>query len=482
MRLFTHYGDLADPVAPDVKLIYEIQPDEIYHLGAQSHVRVSLRHPRVHVRHHRRRARCGCSRRSARRGSRPRFYQASSSEMFGVDAAAAVRDDRRSTRAAPTRSRRLVALLDRRSTTARPTGCTCVNGILFNHESPRRGETFVTRKITRALARIKARAAGQALPRQPRRQARLGLRARLRASAMWRDAPDRRARRLRDRDGREALRARVPRRCAFELRSASTGSRTSRSTRATSARPRSTRSRRRVQGARSELGWEPRVALRGAGPDHGRRRRRSCSRTSSRARGGALQPRGRPSERRRRRRLLGRHARSSSPAAPASSAGRRSSCSSDLGAEVRVLRSAEHDLRDRDACREAVDGRRGRDPPRRQGRRHRLQPPQPGAARLRQPADGRRTSSSSRAGDEVAQARRRLLGLRLSEAHPGAVPRGRHLGRLPGGVQRSLRAREEDADRALRRLPAPVRLRLLRPGDRQPLRARTTTSTSRTRT
>ena len=93
-------------------------------------------------------------------------------------------------------------------------GMFAVNGILFNHESPRRGETFVTRKITRAVGADQGRAAGEALPRQPRRQARLGLRPRLRRGDVA-DAPAGRARRLRDRHRRDAQR------CASSSRSPS---------------------------------------------------------------------------------------------------------------------------------------------------------------------------------------------------------------------------------------------------------------------
>ena len=70
VRLFTHYGDLTDATAL-VKLLYELQPDEIYNLGAQSHVRVSFDDPRVHRRRHRRWGRCGCWRRSGEAGVQP---------------------------------------------------------------------------------------------------------------------------------------------------------------------------------------------------------------------------------------------------------------------------------------------------------------------------------------------------------------------------------------------------------------------------
>ena len=153
-NLTLHYGDLADSVQM-VKLLYELKPDEIYNLGAQSHVRVSFDIPEYTgdvtglsaVRLLEAVREAGLTR-------DVRFYQASSSEMFGK-----------------------VHEVPQRETTPfhprSPYGCAKVfaywltvnyreaynlhasNGILFNHESPRRGETFVTRKITRAATRIK---------------------------------------------------------------------------------------------------------------------------------------------------------------------------------------------------------------------------------------------------------------------------------------------------------------------------------------
>lgn len=153
-HLFLHYGDLADSVQM-IKLLYDLEPEEIYNLGAQSHVRVSFDIPEYtgNV--------TGLSAvrileavREAGLARRVRYYQASSSEMFGE-----------------------VAEIPQIETTPfhprSPYGCAKVfaywltvnyresynlhanNGILFNHESPRRGETFVTRKITQAAARIK---------------------------------------------------------------------------------------------------------------------------------------------------------------------------------------------------------------------------------------------------------------------------------------------------------------------------------------
>jgi GDPmannose 4,6-dehydratase len=152
VRLFTHYGDLSDSVAL-VKLLYELQPDEIYHLGAQSHVRVSFDIPEytfditgagtVRMLEAIREA-----------GVSPRFYQASSSEMFG----AAPPPQNEQTPFHP-RSPYGVAKVASFWATVNyreAYDLFAVNGILFNHESPRRGETFVTRKITRAVARIAA--------------------------------------------------------------------------------------------------------------------------------------------------------------------------------------------------------------------------------------------------------------------------------------------------------------------------------------
>ena len=153
-RLFLHYGDLADSVQM-VKLLYDLKPDEIYNLGAQSHVRVSFDIPEytgdVDG--------LGALRileaiRESGLVNKVRYYQASSSEMFGKV------QEIPQTEKTPFWPRS-------------PYGCAKVyaywltvnyresynlhasNGILFNHESERRGETFVTRKITRAATRIK---------------------------------------------------------------------------------------------------------------------------------------------------------------------------------------------------------------------------------------------------------------------------------------------------------------------------------------
>lgn len=150
-QLYLHYGDLLDSTTL-AKLLIQIEPDEVYNLGAQSHVRVSFDIPEYTAEA----TGVGTLRllhAIVETGVKSKFYQASSSEMFGK-----------------------VAEVPQKETTPfyprSPYGCAKVysywttvnyresyglhasNGILFNHESPRRGETFVTRKITRALAKI----------------------------------------------------------------------------------------------------------------------------------------------------------------------------------------------------------------------------------------------------------------------------------------------------------------------------------------
>jgi GDPmannose 4,6-dehydratase len=154
VKLFGHYGDLSES-SRLVKLIYEIQPDEVYHLGAQSHVRVSFDTPEYTADV----TGLGTVRlleaiREAGVESKTRFYQASSSEMFG----AAPPPQNETTPFHP-RSPYAVAKVAAHWMTINyreSYGMFAATGILFNHESPRRGETFVTRKITRALARIEA--------------------------------------------------------------------------------------------------------------------------------------------------------------------------------------------------------------------------------------------------------------------------------------------------------------------------------------
>src|SRR6202521_1580471 len=150
-RLFLHYGDLASTEWM-MDVIYRLVPDEIYHLAAQSHVQVSFQIPEytgdiTGI------ATTRILEAMRRSGVKARFYQASSSEMFG----AAPAPQSESTAFMP-RSPYAAAKLNAYWMTRiyrEGYGLFCCNGILFNHESPRRGETFVTRKITRALGRIK---------------------------------------------------------------------------------------------------------------------------------------------------------------------------------------------------------------------------------------------------------------------------------------------------------------------------------------
>ena len=153
VRLFLHYGDIADSTNL-IKLLYRLRPDEVYHLAAQSHVRVSFDIPEYtgDV------TALGTIRilEAIRETGVPsRFYQASSSEMFGKAQAVPQRETTpfypRSPYAAAKVYAYWVTVNYRESY-----GLYACNGILFNHESPRRGETFVTRKITRGVAAIKA--------------------------------------------------------------------------------------------------------------------------------------------------------------------------------------------------------------------------------------------------------------------------------------------------------------------------------------
>lgn len=152
-RLFLHYGDLADSGAIST-LLSALSPDEIYNLAAQSHVRVSFDIPEYTGNI----TAVGATRvLEAMRQAAPkaRFYQASSSEMFGLVQEVPQRETTpfypRSPYGAAKVYSHWMTVNYRESY-----GLHASNGILFNHESPRRGETFVTRKITRAVARIKA--------------------------------------------------------------------------------------------------------------------------------------------------------------------------------------------------------------------------------------------------------------------------------------------------------------------------------------
>lgn len=151
-KLFLHYGDLSDG-ARLVTLLHEIDPDEVYNLGAQSHVRVSFDEPE----HTGDTTGIGAMRlleavRLA--GVKCRYYQASSSEMFGATPPPQNEDTPFYPRS-PYGAAKVYAYWVTRNY-REGYGMFAVNGILFNHESPRRGETFVTRKVTRAVARIQA--------------------------------------------------------------------------------------------------------------------------------------------------------------------------------------------------------------------------------------------------------------------------------------------------------------------------------------
>jgi GDPmannose 4,6-dehydratase len=153
VRLFLHYGDLSDSVNL-VKLLYDLQPEEIYHLGAQSHVRVSFDIPEYTADI----TAVGTIRiLEAIRETKvkTRFYQASSSEMFGK---AHEIPQRESTPFHPRSPYGAAKVFSYWATVnyRESYNLFACNGILFNHESPRRGETFVTRKISRAVAYIKA--------------------------------------------------------------------------------------------------------------------------------------------------------------------------------------------------------------------------------------------------------------------------------------------------------------------------------------
>ena len=152
-KLFLHYGDLSDGTQL-TNLIYDIGPDEIYNLGAQSHVRVSFDIPEYTGNI----TALGTIRLLEvlrRSGIKAKFYQASSSEMFG-DAPPPQNENTPFHPRSPYAIAKVYAFWI--SVNYREGYNLFVsNGICFNHESPRRGETFVTRKITRAIARILAK-------------------------------------------------------------------------------------------------------------------------------------------------------------------------------------------------------------------------------------------------------------------------------------------------------------------------------------
>ncbi len=151
-RLFLHYGDLSDGVRL-VTLLADIKPDEVYNLAAQSHVRVSFDEPE----HTADTTGTGTVRMlEAVRlsGIKTRYYQASSSELYGATPPPQSEDSPFYPRSPYAAAKLYSYWITKNYREAY--GLFAVNGILFNHESPRRGETFATRKITRAVAAIKA--------------------------------------------------------------------------------------------------------------------------------------------------------------------------------------------------------------------------------------------------------------------------------------------------------------------------------------
>ncbi|CAA9585473.1 GDP-mannose 4,6-dehydratase [uncultured Synechococcales cyanobacterium] len=154
-KLFLHYGDLTDGTTLG-RILEEVQPQEIYNLGAQSHVRVSFDSPEYTVDT----VAMGTLRLleavrdyQQRRGIEVRFYQAGSSEMFGLVQEVPQKETTPFYPRSPYACAKVYAHWQTVNYRESYDLFAC-NGILFNHESPRRGETFVTRKITRAIARI----------------------------------------------------------------------------------------------------------------------------------------------------------------------------------------------------------------------------------------------------------------------------------------------------------------------------------------
>jgi len=156
-RFFLHYGDLTDGTTLR-RILEEIEPQEVYNLGAQSHVRVSFDSPEYTVDT----VAMGTLRLleairdyQHRTGNQVRFYQAGSSEMFGKVQEVPQKETTPFYPRSPYSCAKVYAHWQTINYRESYDLFAC-NGILFNHESPRRGETFVTRKITRAVARIKA--------------------------------------------------------------------------------------------------------------------------------------------------------------------------------------------------------------------------------------------------------------------------------------------------------------------------------------
>ena len=149
-RLFLHYGDMTD-MASLVDIIYNLRPDEVYHLAAQSHVRVSFDLP-VYTGDVTALGTIRILEVIRKSGVQARFYQASSSEMFGSSRPPQNESTIFEPQSPYAAAKVYAYWLTRQYRQGYQMFAT--NGILFNHESPRRGETFVTRKITRAVAAI----------------------------------------------------------------------------------------------------------------------------------------------------------------------------------------------------------------------------------------------------------------------------------------------------------------------------------------
>src|SRR4051812_14088271 len=153
-RVRLHYGDLNDSSSLQA-ILRKLQPDEVYNLGAQSHVRVSFDIPEYTAEI----SGLGCIRllEAIRQvGIMPRFYQASSSELYGEVLETPQSERTPFNPCSPYACAKAYSFYIPKNF-LEAYGMHASNGILFNHESPRRGETFVTRKITRAATRIRVR-------------------------------------------------------------------------------------------------------------------------------------------------------------------------------------------------------------------------------------------------------------------------------------------------------------------------------------
>ena len=418
-----------------------------------------LRHARVHHRRHRRGCRPELLEAIRESGVETRFYQASSSEIFGSTPP----PQRESTPFHP-RSPYAVAkvaaywirrqlprdLRDvrRQRDPLQPRVTAPRRDLRHAQDHPRgRGDQLACRTSSTWATSTPAR---------------LGLRPRLHRRDVA-HAPAGGARRLRHRHRRDALRARefLDGRLRTSARTGTSG--TSRSTPATSARPRSTRcTATRARPRRSSAGSRPSRSTSSSRSWSTPTSSRSTTQLAGRAASRGRWPRPRPGFWQGKDVVVtGGAGFLGKPVVRDLERARRRRAGDPLG-RARPPRSA--------AVPRGARRGRHRHPPRRQRRRHRLQPPQPGPARPRQPAMGTNVFEQCRLAGVA-----KLVAACSVCAYPkftrGAVPRGRPLERLPGGVQRPVRAGEEDAARPLRRLPAPVRLRLLRAGHRQPLRA-----------